>query len=138
MKILPDLREAQNRLRHPARQHVEGDQFADTHIAADHGFRAEEQNGGGHQLADQLNALTRPVADVGNAEAGTDITGELFFPAPLHLRLDRQGLQRFDAGDAFDQKGLVLRAAIEFFIEAAAKDRRHDRRNRDVERKRQQ
>ena len=41
LEILPDLRQAQHRLRHPARQHVEGDQLADGQLAVDHELGAE-------------------------------------------------------------------------------------------------
>ena len=57
-------------------------------------------------------------------EAGADIAGELLFPAPLHLRLDRHRLERLDAGDALDQKRLVLGAALEFLVEPAPEQRR--------------
>ncbi len=59
---------------------------------------------------------TRKLAD--------DVAGKLLFPAALHLRLDRHGLQRLDAGDALDQEGLVLGAALEFLVEPAAEQRR--------------
>ena len=36
VKILPDLRQPQHRRAHPARQHVEGDEFADREAAVDH------------------------------------------------------------------------------------------------------
>ena len=118
MKILPDLRQPQHRLRNAARQHIESHQFADRHIAVDDRLRAEEQNRGRDEFVDELDALACPVAEIGDAEAGADIARQLFFPAALHLRLDRQRFQGFNAGDAFNQKRLVLRAAIEFFIEA--------------------
>ena len=38
MKILPHLRETQDRLRDAAGQHVEGDQLADGHVAVDDGI----------------------------------------------------------------------------------------------------
>ena len=50
------------------------------------------------------------------------------------MRLDRHCLQGLDAGDAFDQESLVLRAALELLIEAAAEQRRRAGRDRDVER----
>ena len=62
-------------------------------------------------LAQLPSASTRKLA--------RDIGGELLLPAPLHLRLDRHRLQRLDAGDAFDQEGLVLGAAVELLVEPA-------------------
>ena len=60
-----------------------------------------------------------------HAEARLHVAGELLLPAPLHLRLDRHRLQRLDAGDAFDQEGLVLGAAVELLVEPPPEDRRH-------------
>src|SRR6185312_12552488 len=45
MKILPDLRDPQNRHAHAAREHVEGDQSANSEIALDNQPCTEEQNG---------------------------------------------------------------------------------------------
>ena len=66
------------------------------------------------------------IAEADDAEARGDIAGELLFPAALHLRLDRHRLERLDAGDALDQKSLVLGAAREFLVEPLAKQRRRD------------
>ena len=73
-----------------------------------------------------------------HAEARRHIAGELLLPAALHLRLDRHGLERLDAGDAFDQKGLVLGAALEFLVEPPAEQRRRAGRDPDIERERPQ
>ena len=85
---------------------------------------AEIKHARGDQLADELNALARRVAKLQHAKARRDVTGELLLPAPLHLRLDRHGLERLDAGDAFDQKGLVLGAAPELLVQPPAEQRR--------------
>lgn len=58
------------------------------------------------------------------------IARQLLFPAALHLRLDGEGLQRLDTGDALDQERLILRPAIELLIKAVTKHRRHQSRNR--------
>ncbi len=135
MEILPDLRQPQHRLRDPARQHVEGDQLADRQLAVDDELGAEIERERRHDLADELHRLARPVAEADSTrKLAADIGGELLLPAPLHLRLDRHRLQRLDAGDALDQEGLVLGAAVEFLIEAAAEQRRHAGRDRDIER----
>ena len=57
-------------------------------------------------------------------EARGHVGRELLLPAPLHLRLDGHGLERFDAGDALDQERLVLRAAAELLVETLAEYRR--------------
>jgi hypothetical protein len=44
LKVLPELRQAQDRLHDLARDHIEGDEFADRHLAVDHRLRAEEQD----------------------------------------------------------------------------------------------
>ena len=134
LEILPQLRQPQHRLRHAARQHVEGDELADGHLAVDHRQGAEIENGGGDDLAYHLHSLGRPIAKREHAEARPHIARELFLPAPLHLRLDRHGLQGLDAGDALDQEGLVFSAAVEFLVEAPAEHRRDGGRDRDVER----
>ena len=105
-------------------------------VAADHQSRAEIEDARGDDLVHELHELACGVAEAQHAEAGRDVAGELFFPAALHLRLDRHGFQRLDAGHALDQEGLVLRAAAEFFVEPAAEQRRHACRDRDVERER--
>ena len=89
---------------------------------------------GGDQLADELHRLARGIAEAEHAEARGDIAGELLLPATLHLRLDRHRLERLDAGDALDQKGLVLGAAPEFLVEPPPEQRRRAGRNADVER----
>ena len=60
----------------------------------------------------------------------------MLFPAALHLRFDRHGLERLNPGHALDQKGLVLGAARELVVEPLAKQRRRRRRNADIERER--
>ena len=131
---LPDLGEPEDRLRHPARQHVEGDQLADGHLPAYDGSRAKKQDGGRDQLAYELYALTCPVAEIGDAEARLHVSGELLFPAPLHLRLYGKRFEGLDAGDALHEKGLVLRPAIELLIQHPAEERCREGGDEDVER----
>ena len=91
------------------------------------------EDAGGYELADELHHLARGVAEAQDPEARGDVAGELLFPPALHLRFDRHGLERFDSGDALDQKGLVLGAAPELFVQAPPEQRRRSRRDRDVE-----
>jgi hypothetical protein len=57
----------------------------------------------------------------------------LLLPAALHLWLDRHGFERFDAGHAFHQKGLVLGATRKLLVEPPPEQRRRSGRDRDVE-----
>ena len=91
------------------------------------------QRGGGDQLVNELHGFAGDIVEAHDPEARGHIAGELFLPAPLHLRLDRHRLQRFDAGDAFDQERLVLRAAPELLVETPAEQRRQSGRDPDVE-----
>ena len=134
MKILPDLGQPQHRCAHPAGQHVESDELADGQASIDDELRPEVQSSGDHQLVDELHSLTCRVAEADDAKARGHVAGELFFPAALHLRLDRHGLERLDPGHALDQERLVLGAALELLVEPAAEQRRHSQRDRDVER----
>ncbi len=135
MKILPELREAQHRRADPAGQDVEGHELADRQVAVDHQLGAAIEDAGGDQLADELHHLARRVAEAQDPEARRHVAGELFFPAALHLRLDRHRLERLDPGHALDQKGLVFGAAPEFFVQPPAEQRRRPCRDRDIERK---
>ena len=136
MEILPDLRQPQHRRAHPAGQHVERDELADREAAVDHELGAEIEDAGGDDLADELHGLARGIAEAEHAEARGHIAGKLLLPAALHLRLDRHRLQRFDPGDALDQKGLVLGTAPEFLVQPPPEQRRRAGRDRDVERER--
>ena len=136
MEVLPHLRETQHRRADPACQNVEGDEFADRQAAVDHQLGTKIQKAGGNDLADELHCLARGVAKAQDPEARGHVSGELFFPAALHLRFDRHGLERLNPGYALDQKGLVLCAAPEFLVQPPPKQRRRSRRNRDIERER--
>ena len=124
MKILPDLGEPQHRRAHPSGQHIESNQLADREAAVDDELGAKKQDAGGDQLAHELHRLARHVAEAEHPEARSNVASELLLPAALHLRLDRHGLERFDAGHAFHQKGLVLGAARKLFVEPPPEQRR--------------
>ena len=127
VKILPDLSEAQDGLRDAPGQHVEGDELADRQVASDDGLGAEVEDRRRDELAQQLDRLAANIAEGEDAEASANIAGELLLPAPLHLRLDRHGLQRLDARERFDEEGLILCPAIELFLQTGAEERReHD------------
>ena len=133
MKVLPHLRQAQHRRTDAGGQHVEGDEFADGKMTLDDELGAKVQNQDNRYLVDQLNRLACGIVQADDAEARRDVTRKLLLPAALHLRLDRHGLQRLDAGDAFDQESLILGAAPELLVESAAKRRRRADRDRDIE-----
>src|SRR6516165_11992518 len=124
MKILPDLGEPQHRRAHPSGQHIESNQLADREAAVDDELGAKKQDAGGDQLAHELHRLARHVAEAEHPEARSDVASELLLPAALHLRLDRHGFERFDAGHAFHQKGLVLGAARKLLVEPPPEQRR--------------
>ena len=124
VKVLPDLRKTQHRCAHPAGQDVEGHQLADRQAAVDDQLGAEIEDAGGDDLADELHHLARGVAEAQHPKARGHVTGELLFPAALHLRLDRHGLERLDPGHALDQEGLVLGAASEFLVQPSSEQRR--------------
>src|SRR6266508_4660564 len=134
VKVLPNLRETQHRRAHPASQEVEGHQLADRQAAVDDQLGAEIEQARGDDLADELHHLARGVAEAQHPEARGYVTGELFFPTALHLRRDRHGLERLDAGHALDQEGLVLGAALEFIVQPLPEQRRRRCRDRDVKR----
>ena len=133
VKLLPDLSNPQHRHAHPAGQHVEGHQFSDGEVAVDDELGAKEKDGGGDEVAHELDNLRRDIAEAGDTKARGDVGGQLFLPATLHLRLDRQRLQGLDAGDALNEEGLVFRPAPKFFIQPLAEQRRSRRRNCDIE-----
>src|SRR5450759_2670208 len=133
MEVLPHLRQAQNRTADTGGQHVEGDKFADREVTPDDELCAKVEYAGNHHFINELNGLACRIAKADDAEARGHVTGELLLPAALHLRLDRHGFQRLNAGHALDQKSLVLRAAPEFLIEPLSEERRRSSRDRYIE-----
>ncbi len=123
LEVLGQLGQAQDRPGHLAGQHVEGDQFAHRQVALDHQPGAEEQQGHAPDLVDQLDGLRAPVGQHPRLEARLDVAGQLALPAVLHLRLDRQGLERLNPGHRLDQEGLVLGASGELLVQPPAQDR---------------
>ena len=124
MKVLPDLRKPQHRRAHPAGQHVEGHQLADRRAAVDDQLGTEIEDAAVTILLTSCTTWLAVLPRLQHPEARGDIAGELLFPAPLHLRLDRHGLERLDPGHALDQERLVLGAASEFLVQPPAEQRR--------------
>ena len=88
LEVLPQLRPGAAPARHPAGQHVEGDQLAHGQrrrrspaLAPNHSSAARDQ------LADQAGACADQLPQRGAREAGAHVARQLLLPAPLHLRL---------------------------------------------------
>src|SRR5262249_52719731 len=121
VKILPDLRKAQHRRVDSPGQDIESNELAHRQIALNDQLGAEIEDAGSDELTDELHHLTCSVAEAQNAETGRDVTGELLFPSPLHLRLDGHGLKRLNPSDALDKKGLILGAPLKFLVQPLTK-----------------
>src|SRR4029078_3759375 len=85
MKILPDLRETQNRRVEPDSQNVEGHKLADRHSSINNQPGAEIQQSGGDDFADELNHLARRIAEAQDLKAGAHATAELLLRTALAL-----------------------------------------------------
>ena len=116
LELLPDLGQPENGAGNPAQQHVDRHQLAHRQRAVDHQPGTDPEHGGRQDLAHQVDSMAGDDAKLGHPEAGADIGRQLVFPAPLHLRFDGHGLEGLDAGDAFDQEGLVLGAPVELLV----------------------
>src|SRR5262249_50217515 len=92
----------------------------------------EIEEAGGDDLADELHHLVRGVAETEDPETRRYVTGELFFPAALHLRLHRHGLERRDTGGALDPKTLVLSAPLALLVQPRREQRGRRRRDSDA------
>ena len=68
LKVLPQLRQAKDRLHHLACDHIEGDEFADRHRAFDHRLRADKQDQRRRDFADILDQFwpSAPVMPASN------------------------------------------------------------------------
>ncbi len=126
LEILPQLRQPQDRLRHAPREHVEGNEAADTHIARDDRLGTDIEDRDGREFRHQLDRMIAPDRQHRDAETGRDVARELPLPPVAHPRLDRHRLQRADARYRLDQKGLVFGAAVEFLVQPGADRRGHE------------
>ncbi len=134
LEVLPDLRQAQDRLDRLRSDHVEGDKRADGQLAVDHRLGAEQKQRRGRQLADVLDGELAAGAQHRRGEARLDIGCELLLPLRAHDRLDRRAFHRVDADDRLDQELLAGRAAIEFLLDQIAQRRPHGKADHHVER----
>ena len=138
LEVCPHLRDAHDRLRDAAGEHVERDELAHAQVAFDDQLRAPPQRGRVDQLADEVDALVAVLGQRLGAERRRHVGGELLIPLARHLRLQRAGLDGLDAGDRLHQQALVLGAARELLVEPASQHR-HDRQAQDqVQRQRDQ
>ena len=75
-------------------EHVEGDQFADRHLAGNDRLGSEIEGQKDRRVVDELHRLAAEISQGLRAEAGVDVARELLLPAPLHMRFNRHRLQR--------------------------------------------
>jgi hypothetical protein len=122
LEVGPQLGHAHDGLAHALGEHIEGDELADRQLVVHHQMGAVPQGGGVDQLADEVDAFMRHRGQVLGFEAGGYISGQLAVPAFGKGGLQRGGLYRLDAGDGFDQHGLVFCTAGEFDVQAGAQD----------------
>ncbi len=134
LKILPDLRQPQDRLHRLRGDHVEGDERPDAELAVDHRLRSEQQHGGSGELADVLDGQLPARADHGRIETRLHIGGELFFPLRAHQRLDCRRLHCPCADDRLDQELLARRAPVELFLDEIPQRRPHEEADQHVDR----
>src|SRR5262249_26975800 len=87
VKVLPNLRETHPRRAHPTSHDVKGHELADRQAAVDDQLGAEVEQARSDDLDDELHHLARAVAEAQDPEARSHVTGELFLPTALHLRL---------------------------------------------------
>jgi hypothetical protein len=86
VEILPHLRQPQNRLDDPPRQH-EGDEFADRELALDHEVRTKIERKCRDDLDDELNGLACPIAE---RQRRSSIA---LWPCKTHACIDILGLR---------------------------------------------
>jgi len=122
LEIRPELGHAHDGLGDAAGEHVEGDELAYRQFVLHHQVGAVPQGGCVHQLANEVDAFMGHAGQVLGFEGRGDVGGELGVPALGEAGLQGGGLDGLDAGDGFDQHGLVLCAAGEFDIQTGAQD----------------
>ena len=136
LKILPQLRQPQDRLHHLARDHVEGDEFADRHRPFHHRLRADKQDQRGRDLAHVLDEVLPERARNAGVERGAHVSREPLLPLRLHHRLDARGLEGLRADDRFDQELLRPGAAVELLVDLLAQHRPDETGDDDIDRDR--
>ena len=138
LEILPELRQAQDGLDHLSGDHVEGDEFADCHLAVHHGLGADEEHQRRRRLGDELHEVLPDGAEDAGVEGGADVVGEALLPLHLHDRLDARGLQRQRADHALDEELLRAGAAIELLGDLLLQHRAQHGGDHQIDRDRQQ
>ncbi len=97
LEILPELGKPEDGLGHLPGDHVEGHELADRQLAGDDRTRTEKQDTDGDDAGDRLHRLLGESRDADDAEGSGHIACKPFLPATLQGRLQRHGLDRFDA-----------------------------------------
>jgi hypothetical protein len=138
LEVLPQLGQAQHRLRHLRGDHVEGDKSADGHFAVEDGLCAKQQKERVRQFADVLDGVLAFGGEHGRLERRADVGGQTLFPLSGRHRFDGRGLNRLHSDNRFDQELLAFRAAVEPFVEFLAQKRARHRRDQDVKGDRRQ
>src|ERR1700733_11443369 len=136
LKILPQLRQPQDRLHHLAPDHVEGDEFADRHRPFDHRLRADKQDQRGRDLAYVLDKVLSERSRDAGVEGGAYISRQPLLPLRLHHRLDARRLKGLRTDDRFDQELLRPGAAVELLVDLFAQHRPNERGDHDIDRNR--
>ena len=135
LELLPQAREAQHRLRHAAREHLERDQHADGEaFVAHYEQRAGAQNADRHRLLERVGGDVVGVGELPRGEAGGEVLGEHLVVSPFQARLHLQRLHGLDAGNVLGEKGLVARAEQELPVQPRAQQRRDADRQADDQR----
>jgi hypothetical protein len=134
LEVGPQLGHAHDGLGHALGKHVEGDELAHAEFIAHDQVGAVPEGGGVDELANQVDAFVRPAGQVLGLEAGADVGGELVVPAARKAGLQGAGLDGLDAGDGFDQHGLVLCTAGELDVQALAQNGHHGQAQAKVQR----
>ena len=123
LKILPKLRQAQDRLNDLRGDHIEGDRFAHRHRTLDHRLRADEQDQGSRYFAGVLDKVLAQRSKDAGVKGRSDIGCEALLPLRLHDRFYTRGLERLCADNRFDQKLLRAGAPIELLFDLLAQSR---------------
>ncbi len=118
------------------REHIEGDQLSDGQLRLDHPIRAHPEHRHGRNFLDAARHLSGHGDEAGGTKAGPYVSGKLLLPSAQERRLDGHGQHRLNAADGLNQEGLVLCAAIEFFMQPCANGRRDRERQQRVQRQR--
>ena len=120
LKLLPEIDHPQQRPRDLCRQHIEGDQLADTQTPFDDPIGPHPQYGHRRHLLNQCRGLTGHDHHAGGAETRLHITGQLLFPLTQERGLHGHGLHGLNPADRLNKEGLVLCPPRELFVQPRA------------------